>query len=263
MGAVSSEPTPIMLSSHVYWNLEAYNETQSILNYTMHMPEVTGYVETDGTLIPTGQLPSVNGTAFDFRQPTVMNDLFNKTDGVCGTGCKGWDSAFIMPQHQANSTSNVLEWWSPNSGIKLSIATNQNALQLYTCDGISAPGKDLPRKRSQGGDGTLNQIYGQYSCAVLEAEGYIDAINNPQWNQSQIYGPNDKYSWTATYTFSQVNPDGSAASAVTPTAANVSSAAALSIGSSAKSAANTNGVKGTGLTLATTAAAVLVALAAF
>lgn len=39
MNALASEKTPILLSSHVYWNLEAYNETQSMLDYVFHLPK--------------------------------------------------------------------------------------------------------------------------------------------------------------------------------------------------------------------------------
>lgn len=69
--------------------------------------------------------------------------------------------------------------YSTKSGIKLSVSSDQPAIQVYTCDGINSAKGQLPRKRSHGGDGTLNQIYDNHSCAVLEMEGYIDGINNP------------------------------------------------------------------------------------
>lgn len=77
---------------------------------------------------------------------------------------------------------------------------------------------------SQGGP---NTAYDQYSCVVLEQEGWIDAINQPEWGQNQVRGPSlehhphllkliwiwsslkvygtpgrEHYNWWAEYTFS-------------------------------------------------------------
>ena len=49
------------------------------------------------------------------------------------TGCVGYDNAWIYDHpHTSNPTVAV---WSPLSGIKLTVTTNQNALQIYTCNG--------------------------------------------------------------------------------------------------------------------------------
>ncbi|KDN45096.1 galactose mutarotase-like protein [Tilletiaria anomala UBC 951] len=262
MNAIASTQTPIMLSSHGYWNLDAYNESQSILNYTMHMPQLTSYVETDTILIPTGPLPSVKGTPYDFRQPTVLGDLFNQTTGVCGFNCTGWDSCFINGNHTANNTDPVFEIWSPASGIRMSVVTDQVAMQVYTCPGINNPAKgSLPRKRAHGGNSNnpAAAIYDATSCFVFEAEGIIDAINNPSWNENQIYGPDRPYTWNTAYTFSTVNPDGSPAAPVGAIAATSNLPAARAAAASS-SAAPSRSVSSTALlSLAAAAAALLVA----
>ncbi|PWN54289.1 galactose mutarotase-like protein [Violaceomyces palustris] len=232
MEAESDSFTPLMLSSHVYWNLEAYNETSTILDHVLEMKYADKYVETDSILIPTGKLPEVQGTPFDFRKAKSFRSLFDRTEGVCGYGCKGWDSCFVMSHPpgltqqdeddddrqpssrdlQNRMTSKpVLEMHSPKSGIKLSVQTDQPAIQIYTCDGISSPkGKgSLPRKRSHGGDGSLSKIYENHSCVVIEMEDYIDGINHQQeWNRDQFYGPGRPYSWRSVYTFSNVDEQG-------------------------------------------------------
>lgn len=43
---------------------------------------------------------------------------------------------------------------------------------------------------------------------VLEAEDYIDGINNPEWGRDQIYGPDRPYFWKADYKFSTVDSKG-------------------------------------------------------
>jgi hypothetical protein len=95
----------------------------------------------------------------------------------------------------------AIEMYSPQSGIKVSVVSDQPAIQVYTCSGISGAKGSLPRKRSQGGDGTLAQIYENHSCIVLEMEEWIDGINHPEWNRTQIYAPEGQpYIWNADYT---------------------------------------------------------------
>ncbi|CAD6985650.1 unnamed protein product, partial [Tilletia controversa] len=206
MNASASGRTPIMLSSHVYWQLEAYNETEgaTILDHVFHLPRADKYIETDSILIPTGVISNVSGTGYDFRQARTFRSLFNRTQGFCGAGCQGWDTCFVMSEHERDEP--VIELWSTKSGIKLSVRTDQDAFQVYTCDGISHPSStgSLPRKIAHGGDGTLGQVYENHSCVVLEAQDYIDAVNHPEWGRDPIYSAERPYVWQAEYSFSTV-----------------------------------------------------------
>lgn len=215
LNATANKQTPILLSSHVYWNLAAFNESASILDHVLHMPYADKYVETDTILIPTGPLPPVQDTPYDFREPTAFTKNFNDTLGVCGYECKGWDSCFIMSDPPGYNTAKpVVEMYSPKSGIKLSVATNQAAVQVYTCPGVNSPTKgSIPRKQVHGGKVGENigeVIYDNSECVVLEMEDYIDAINQPEWGRNQIYGPDRPYHWKSTYTFSTVDENGNA-----------------------------------------------------
>jgi aldose 1-epimerase len=71
--------------------------------------------------------------------------------------------------------------------------------QLYSCNGIFNATNPIPRKASQGGP---SKHYPDYSCVVIEQEGWIDAINNPQWHQNQILSPGEEYKWSSDYIFS-------------------------------------------------------------
>ncbi|KAJ9478147.1 Aldose 1-epimerase [Pseudozyma hubeiensis] len=214
INATATKETPILLSSHVYWNLDAFNETSTALDYVLHMPYADKYVKTDTILIPTGPLPSVQNTPFNFESPTPFSQYFNDTLGVCGYGCQGWDTCFIMSSPPGyNKKKPAVEMYSKRSGIKLSVATNQAAVQVYTCDGIDSPAKgSIPRKQVHGGkvgeDIGSSPVYGNHECVVLEMEDYIDGINNPEWGRNQIYGPDRPYRWKSTYTFSTVDEEG-------------------------------------------------------
>ncbi|CEH13276.1 galactose mutarotase-like protein [Ceraceosorus bombacis] len=238
--------TPILLSSHVYWNLDAYADgsNSTILDHVLHMPHADKYIQTDSDLIPTGPRPDVSGTPFDFLQPTPFRRNFDNSTGICGANCTGWDSCFWQSNEPARDEPQ-LEMYSPRSGIKLSLTTDQPAFQIYTCSGISSPAKgSLPRKRSHGGDGTLAEIYENHSCVVIEAEGLIDAINNPDWNVDQLYSASKPYTWAAEYRFSNVDEQGqpvAASSAATATAtATSASVASPSIANATSTSSATN-----------------------
>ncbi|CEL59421.1 aldose 1-epimerase [Rhizoctonia solani AG-1 IB] len=201
MFANSTKETPILLSSHVYWNLEAYQETQSLADHELQI-DASRIIATDGILIPTGELTNVTDTYFDFRNETRLGDVIDKAVGYCGTGCTGLDNAWIYDRSAEKKPAFSL--YSPNSGIKMSVTTDQPALQVYTCNGIANNGEGknvtIPRKKAHGGP---KKYYPKHSCAVIEQEGWIGGINNPEFGQNQIYGPDRNYTWTATYSFTR------------------------------------------------------------
>ncbi|KAJ7283933.1 galactose mutarotase-like protein [Mycena rebaudengoi] len=199
MHAVASELTPIMLSGHHYWNLEAYEETQDLVGHHAQFAS-SSFIATDGHLIPTGKLTPVQGTPLDFRKAKSIGGSINATaEGqFCGTGCVGFDNAWVYDNN--NGKKPAFSVWSVNSGIKLDVTTNQPALQIYSCNGILNPAAlPIPRKASQGGP---DAVYENHSCIVIEQESLIDAINNPEFGVNQIYGPKRPYNWEASYVFS-------------------------------------------------------------
>jgi len=198
MNSIANALTPIMLSGHHYWNLEAYQETQDLNGHIAEF-EASRIIATNGQLIPNGELTPVQGTPLDFRKAKSIGDSINATAAAqfCGTGCVGFDNCWIYDKNDEKDP--VFSIWSVNSGIKLEVTTNQPALQIYTCNGIFNAASPIPRKVDQGGPGT---VYADHSCLVIEQESWIDAINNPNFGINQIYGPLRPYNWESSYVFS-------------------------------------------------------------
>lgn len=92
----TTKKTPIMLSSHTYWNLDGFanNETNLIFNHSLHMPYAGLRVGVDNILIPTGELlPNKNGSVNDFwSKPKQIGASFGdqEIDGNCGFNCTGY-----------------------------------------------------------------------------------------------------------------------------------------------------------------------------
>jgi aldose 1-epimerase len=103
-----SSRTPLLLSSHVYWNFDVnllllsslprerpltssvpHIQGYSVMNSTakdwvLHMPYAEKVVATDPILIPTGEFTNVTGTAYDFTQPHPIGYAWNETLGFSG-----------------------------------------------------------------------------------------------------------------------------------------------------------------------------------
>jgi aldose 1-epimerase len=137
INAVASAETPIMLSGHHYWNLEAYQESQD-LNAHYAQFHASRFVATDGNLIPTGELRIVDNTSMDFRKAkSVGLSILETTPGeFCGTGvffsgssrlednsrlelhpdCVGFDNCWLFDEVQNQKPA--FSMWNNNSGIK-------------------------------------------------------------------------------------------------------------------------------------------------
>ncbi|MCJ1371380.1 hypothetical protein MMC20_002595 [Loxospora ochrophaea] len=185
------EPTPIMLANHVYWNLGAFTGTPNatILNDTLAMPYADRYIGIDNIEVPDGSLLLVNGTALDFTTPkTIGRDITSAH--ACGFNCTGYDNAFIIdrPRYSAPEATDLtlLSMASPATGIQLDIYTNQQSLQLYSCNNMNGT---IPVKASQQHFGANQTFVQKYGCVVIETQQWIDGINNPQWGQDpyQVY----------------------------------------------------------------------------
>ena len=87
LSASATALTPIMLSAHQFWNLEAYNETQDLSGHVVSINS-SKIIATDGNLIPNGNFTQVEGTPLDFRNATSIGDQINATAKAqyCGTG---------------------------------------------------------------------------------------------------------------------------------------------------------------------------------
>lgn len=208
------EPTPIMLSNHIYWNLAAFQAEDLLNNTYIWMPYSDRYIQTDGILIPNGTfgLTSEN-PGLDFQSPKLFGTAIDESAGkdYCGTGCDGIDNAFAVDRPASvgqTSVVPVLYMWSETTGIQMTHSNNQIGLQIYSCvsqDG-SLPAKQAQIERNKGIEGATDTI-NQYGCIVVEPQAYIDGINNPQWgvNNFEVYspqtGPAINY---ATYDFSTV-----------------------------------------------------------
>jgi len=211
----TTKTTPIMLSSHTYWNLDGFQNpnTPLVLNHTLSLPYSGQRVACDGNLIPNGTiLPNMQGDVNDFwSAPKQIGANFTSPDllGNCGTNCTGYDTCYLVNRDQDGpydwrEKGPVATFSSAWSGIAIDVYTDQEAFQVYSCGGQNG---SMALKQTQGffGNSSRPRVVEQYGCVVMEVEDWIDGINQPEWGRSkkQIFEPGgDPYVLQASYKFS-------------------------------------------------------------
>ncbi|RMZ19123.1 hypothetical protein D0859_16887 [Hortaea werneckii] len=237
----TTKKTPIMLSSHTYWNLDGFQNpsTPLALDHTLHLPYAGFRPEVDNILIPTGYILSNKQYSVNdwwtAPKPLGANLSAAELRGNCGWNCTGYDVSrfpssphlllslnpfaslparqkwrplsvvqISCPEHTLITKQNCyilnrnhaesLNWdaapvatlASPWSGIQVDIYTEQEAVQIYTCNNmngfLSSPNNSTPRRP---------RTTPKYGCVVIEVEDWIDGINHPEWGRQgrQILGP--------------------------------------------------------------------------
>ncbi|RXW14850.1 hypothetical protein EST38_g11001 [Candolleomyces aberdarensis] len=174
--ATATEKTPIMLTQHTYWNLDAFQDATVDTVLDTHHLQITSsrVLDVDTNMIPTGKFINVSNTAFDFRRAQTIGARWDATTALCGEGCQGYDSEWIYDDQKRGRTS----LWSDASGIRVDITSNQPAVQVYTSNWMNTV-----RKTHHGG---AAKSYGKWSAVALEQQGYVAAVNTPEWGVDQI-----------------------------------------------------------------------------
>ncbi|KAF4633484.1 hypothetical protein G7Y89_g4625 [Cudoniella acicularis] len=214
----TTKVTPIMLSSHTYWNLDGFanTETPLALNHSLWLPYGGQRIGTDSILIPTGDILS--------NQPQSLNDFwstpkqiganFTNSDllGNCGENCTGYDTCYLTNRQEPydwRESGPVARLRSAWSGIQVDVFTDQEAFQIYSCGGQNG---SMALKSTQGlyNNSSRPRTIPQYGCIVMEVEDWIDGINQPEWGRQskQVFGPgDDPYVLQASYRFSLNSTD--------------------------------------------------------
>ncbi|MBK7405668.1 MAG: galactose mutarotase [Phycisphaerales bacterium] len=178
--AETSDPTVINIAHHGYWNL-AGHDSGTILDHelTLHAGR---YTPVDPTFIPTGALPEVVGTPFDFRSPTPIGKRIGSLERVGPMDPGGYDLNYPIdgPAGMLRPASRLRD---PKSGRTMEIRTDQPGVQFYSGNYLDGP---------TGKHGTR---YAKHAGLCLETQHFPDAVNRrgqPGW-PDPVLRPGQRY----------------------------------------------------------------------
>jgi len=183
--ATTDKATPINISQHSYFNLTG-GAKRDILAHVLQLT-ASRYTPVDSTLIPTGELPSVAGTPFDFRKSTAIGARIgepNEQLKIAG----GYDHNFVLDRKGAGQAraAHVVE---PTSGRTLDVTTDQPGVQFYSGNFL---------------DGTITgkggRVYGHRFGFCLETQHFPDSPNHPSF-PSTILRPGHAFNSRTVFTF--------------------------------------------------------------
>ncbi|MGB5403576.1 MAG: aldose epimerase family protein [Robiginitalea sp.] len=114
--ATTDRPTVVNLTNHTYFKIDS----QPLISHYQLQINALNRAETNSRRLPTGQLPGVASTTYDFLEERPLGDF-------------KMDTPFLLDSNRdfaARLTSAV-------SGIRLTVHTNQPGLVVYTPEGFA------------------------------------------------------------------------------------------------------------------------------
>ena len=127
-GATTDKPTVLNLSHHGYFNL-AGQGSRSIIGHELLLA-ADRYTPVDDSLIPTGELARVGGTAFDFRTAAPIGDRIDADERQLRYG-KGYDHNFVV-LGVPGTLRLAARLRDPQSGRTMEVLTTEPGIQFYS-----------------------------------------------------------------------------------------------------------------------------------
>jgi aldose 1-epimerase len=162
--AETDAPTPVNLSQHAYFNLTGH-DSGDILRHELTVA-ASYFTPVDATLVPTGEIRSVDGTAFDFRRPVRIGARIDDGDPQLRLA-GGYDHNLVLDR-TGSDLEPAARVRDPLTGRTLEVETTEPGVQFYTGNFLDG---------SQIGKG--GHSYLRRSGFCLETQHFPDSPNQP------------------------------------------------------------------------------------
>lgn len=180
MTATTTKPTIVNMTNHALFSMGGHCSARGAMADLLTIP-ASRYTPVDATLIPTGELAPVTGTAFDFRKAKALSDgLRNASDPQILIG-RGFDHNWVLDKGLTADAVFIARVEDTASGRTMEVLSTEPGLQMYT--GNFLDGTNV------GKGGCLYRMGDGY---VLEPQKFPDAPNQPKFDSARL-NPGETY----------------------------------------------------------------------
>ncbi len=184
--ATTDKDTVLNLTNHSYFNLAGQGKGE-VLGHVVKI-DAARFTPVDSSLIPTGELKSVQGTPFDFRTPHAIGERIDSNDEQLRLGM-GYDHNFVL-DHPEGQLAEAAEVYEPTTGRILRVLTTQPGVQFYTGNHLDG---------SITGKGGV--VYKPRFAFCLETQHFPDSPNHPSFPSTELK-PGQKFHSVTVFQFS-------------------------------------------------------------
>jgi aldose 1-epimerase len=167
--ATTDEDTVVNLTNHSYFNLGGQGD---VLGQQLTL-RASRFTPVDAGLIPTGELRTVDSTAFDFRKPTAIGARIQADDEQLRLG-HGYDHNFVLDKKDTQ-VEEAAEVYDPGSGRVLKVLTDQPGIQFYSGNFLDG---------SISGKG--GKAYQRHAGLCLETQHFPDSPNHRDFPTAEL-----------------------------------------------------------------------------